>query len=280
VKVIESVSEMKEYVKQAKSESKTIGLVPTMGYLHDGHKSLIKKSSSENDITVVSVFVNPTQFGINEDLEKYPRDLEHDMKVAEEGGGTIIFHPAPMEMYPSEYNTYVNVENITTILCGRTRPTHFRGVATIVTKLFNIVSPDRAYFGQKDAQQLAVIYRMVEDMNMDVDIVACPIVRESDGLAMSSRNTYLSEEERKQARILSQSLKQAENLYHNGEKNVHIIINDIRALIQTMPLAMIEYVEAVEFPSMKECFEIKGKTLIALAVKFGTTRLIDNIIIG
>lgn len=277
--IITTVSEMKNYIKQNKDKS--IGLVPTMGYLHDGHKSLIEKAAAENDIVAVSVFVNPTQFGAGEDLDKYPRDLEHDKTVAENAGASVIFHPTPEEMYPDGYKTYLEVEEITSILCGKTRPTHFRGVTTVVSKLFNIVSPNRAYFGQKDAQQLAVIYRMTEDMNFDVEIIPCPIVREPDGLAMSSRNSYLSKEERSQAPILNKSLKTAEKLFLDGERSLNVLIAAIRSEISTKPLADIEYIEGVKFPSLAPCGDtINEKTLIAVAVRFGSTRLIDNIILS
>ncbi len=279
MKIITTVSEMREYINEQKKISKSIGLVPTMGYLHDGHKSLIEKAASQNDIVVVSIFVNPTQFGVNEDLDKYPRDLEHDKNVASQGGASVIFHPTAAEMYPAGYKTYVNVEEITSILCGVSRPIHFRGVTTVVSKLFNIITPDRAYFGQKDAQQLAVICRMAEDMNFDIEIVPCPIVREKDGLAMSSRNTYLSAEERAQALSLSRGLKAAEELCKNGEKRTDVLKDTIRAEINKMPLAEIEYIESVKFPSLESCETAEDKTLIALAVRFGTTRLIDNIII-
>lgn len=280
MQIIKTSKELNDWAGKNKNNGKTIGLVPTMGYLHEGHKSLIQKSSSQNDLTVVSVFVNPTQFGENEDLDSYPRDLERDKKAAEEAGADIIFHPSAADMYPENYGTYVSVDSgITKILCGKSRPIHFRGVTTVVAKLFNLSMADRAYFGQKDAQQLAVILRMVSDLNMNIEIVPCPIVRESDGLAMSSRNTYLSSEERKQAPVLSKSLKIAEESIHNGEKDLKTIKNSIRKIISEAPLADIEYIEAYTFPGLSECGSILSeKTLIALAVRFGSTRLIDNII--
>lgn len=280
MQIIKTSKELNDWAGKNKNNGKTIGLVPTMGYLHEGHKSLIQKSSSQNDLTVVSVFVNPTQFGENEDLDSYPRDLERDKKAAEEAGADIIFHPSAADMYPENYGTYVSVDSgITKILCGKSRPIHFRGVTTVVAKLFNISMADRAYFGQKDAQQLAVILRMVSDLNMNIEIVPCPIVRESDGLAMSSRNTYLSSEERKQALVLSKSLKIAEESIHNGEKDLKTIKDGIRKIISEAPLADIEYIEAYTFPGLSECGSILSeKTLIALAVRFGSTRLIDNII--
>lgn len=280
MQIIKTPQELNDWVRKNKEKGKTLGLVPTMGYLHDGHKSLIQKSSSQNDLTVVSVFVNPAQFGENEDLDSYPRDLERDKTAAEEAGADIIFHPNAADMYPKNYGTYVSVDsNITKILCGKSRPIHFRGVTTVVAKLFNISMADRAYFGQKDAQQLAVILRMVSDLNMNIEIVPCPIVRESDGLAMSSRNTYLSSEERKQALVLSKSLKQAKEAIDNGETNLDFIKDEIRRVISESPLADIEYVDTYTFPDLAECgAQLSEKTLIALAVRFGSTRLIDNII--
>lgn len=282
MQIIKTPAELNAYAKRVKYEGKTVGLVPTMGYLHEGHKSLIRKSSEQNDVTIVSVFVNPTQFGPSEDLETYPRDLERDKAAAEQAGADVIFHPEPEDMYPERYGTYVSVDSgITKILCGKTRPGHFRGVATVVTKLFNISMADRAYFGQKDAQQLAVIMRMVSDLNMNIEIVPCPIVREKDGLAMSSRNTYLSAEERSQALSLSAALKQAEDAIATGETDLDKIKRGIRDRISTAPLSDIEYVESVTFPELEPCGgTLNQKTLIALAVRFGTTRLIDNIIVS
>ncbi len=280
MQIIKTPAELNAVSKKLKAEGKTIGLVPTMGYLHEGHKSLIRKSAEQNDITIVSVFVNPTQFGPGEDLETYPRDLERDKEAAESAGADYIFHPEPEDMYPDGYGTFVSVDSgITKILCGKTRPGHFRGVATVVTKLFNISMADRAYFGQKDAQQLAVIMRMVSDLNMNIEIVPCPIVREKDGLAMSSRNTYLSAEEREQALSLSAALKEAEDNIKGGETDLEKIKQDIRTRISKSPLADIEYIESCAFPSLEPCGgRLDQKTLIALAVRFGKTRLIDNII--
>ena len=280
MQIIKTPAELNAVSKKLKAECKTIGLVPTMGYLHKGHKSLIRKSAEQNDVTIVSVFVNPTQFGPGEDLETYPRDLERDKQAAESAGAEYIFHPDPEDMYPDGYGTFVSVDSdITKILCGKTRPGHFRGVATVVTKLFNISMADRAYFGQKDAQQLAVIMRMVSDLNMNIEIVPCPIVREKDGLAMSSRNTYLSAEEREQALSLSAALKEAEAAVKCGETDLEKIKQDIRARISKSPLADIEYIESCAFPSLEPYGgKLVEKTLIALAVRFGKTRLIDNII--
>lgn len=282
MQIINTPAELNAYAMQQKQNGKTIGLVPTMGYLHDGHKSLILKSAAQNDITIVSVFVNPTQFGANEDLNTYPRDLDHDKAVAESGGADVIFHPTPSDIYPEGYGTYVSVDSdITKILCGKSRPIHFRGVTTIVNKLFNISMADRAYFGQKDAQQLAVVMRMVSDLNMNIKIVPCPIVREDNGLAMSSRNTYLSPEEREEALVLSRSLREAKNAIDGGETDIEKILSGIRAVINTSKIADIEYVEAYTFPNLKPCGEtLAEQTLIALAVRFGTTRLIDNIIVN
>lgn len=282
MKIITAPSELNSYAKEQKALGKTIGLVPTMGYLHDGHKSLIEKSSAQNDITIVSVFVNPTQFGANEDLDTYPRDLNHDKGVAADGGADVIFHPTPADMYPVNYGTYVSVDSdITKILCGRSRPIHFRGVTTVVSKLFNISMADKAYFGQKDAQQLAVVMRMVSDLNMNIEIVPCPIVREADGLAMSSRNTYLSEVERKEALVLSRSLRNAETEIKGGETDIAKIKAEITNTIKTSKIADIEYVEAYTFPNLQPCGrKLTEQTLIALAVRFGTTRLIDNIIVN
>lgn len=281
MQIIKTPAELNAVSKKLKAEGKTIGLVPTMGYLHEGHKSLIRKSAEQNDVTIVSVFVNPTQFGPGEDLETYPRDLERDKQAAESAGAKYIFHPDPEDMYPDGYGTFVSVDSdITKILCGKTRPGHFRGVATVVTKLFNISMADRAYFGQKDAQQLAVIMRMVSDLNMTIEIVPCPIVREKDGLAMSSRNTYLSAEEREQALSLSAALKEAENTVKGGETDLEKIKHDIRTRISKSPLADIEYIESCAFPSLEPYGgRLVEKTLIALAVRFGKTRLIDNIIV-
>lgn len=282
MEIITTPSELNKYSRAQKKLGKSIGLVPTMGYLHDGHKSLIEKSSLQNDITIVSIFVNPTQFGANEDLDTYPRDLEHDKIVAETGGADVIFHPEPSDMYPENYGTYVSVDSdMTKVLCGKSRPVHFRGVTTVVSKLFNISMADRAYFGQKDAQQLAVILRMVDDLNMNIEIVPCPIVREADGLAMSSRNTYLSETERKEALVLSQALKQAKEAVKKGETDIEKLKNGIREIISSSKIADIEYVEAYTFPNLTECSSnLKEQTLFALAVRFGTTRLIDNIIVN
>jgi pantoate--beta-alanine ligase len=250
-----------------------------MGYLHEGHQSLIRKSVEQNDRTVVSVFVNPIQFGPNEDLEAYPRDLNRDMKAVEEAGGDLIFNPEPEEMYRGHFTSFIDTTETTELLCGAVRPVHFRGVCTVVGKLFNIVQPDRAYFGQKDAQQLATIRRFVRDLNFPVEIVPCPIVREADGLAKSSRNTYLNAEERKAALILSQSLKKGKSAIEQGERSAQRVIDIIRKNLETEPMARIDYVEVVDFENIQRVKEIKGETLVAIAVYIGKTRLIDNFIV-
>lgn len=279
--IIETVKELREYLAGQRAAGKTVGLVPTMGFLHEGHLSLIREAKAENDVVVVSDFVNPTQFGPNEDFESYPRNIERDTELALSAGADVIFYPSVSEMYPPESSTYVEVEgNITRVLCGASRPTHFRGVTTVVNKLFNIVEPDKAYFGQKDAQQVAVLTKMVKDLHMDIELIICPIVREPDGLAMSSRNTYLSSEERKQAVILNQALKKAKNAFANGEKDVVKLTEIITDKINEMPLAVIDYVSILDFPSLKPIITIEKDALGAVAVKFGKTRLIDNEILG
>lgn len=279
--IIETVKELREYLAGQRAAGKTVGFVPTMGFLHEGHLSLIREAKAENDVVVVSDFVNPTQFGPNEDFESYPRNIEQDTELALSAGADVIFYPSVSEMYPPESSTYVEVEgNITRVLCGASRPTHFRGVTTVVNKLFNIVEPNKAYFGQKDAQQVAVLTKMVKDLHMDIELIICPIVREPDGLAMSSRNTYLSAEERKQAVILNQALKKAKNAFANGEKDVVKLTGIITDKINEMPLAVIDYVSILDFPSLKPIITIEKDALAAVAVKFGKTRLIDNEILG
>ena len=279
MKVVKTIQEVRAQVQAWRKEGLTVGLVPTMGYLHEGHQSLIRKSVSENDRTVVSVFVNPIQFGPNEDLEAYPRDLNRDMKAVEEAGGDLIFHPEPSEMYPGHFTSFIDTTETTELLCGAVRPIHFRGVCTVVGKLFNIVLPDKAYFGQKDAQQLATIRRFVRDLNFPVEIVACPIVREEDGLAKSSRNTYLNPQERQAALILSKSLKLGKAAIEQGERSAQRIIDIIRQNLQTEPLARVDYVEVVDFENIQRVKTIQGDTLVAIAVYIGKTRLIDNFII-
>lgn len=279
MRVIEKISDMKEVIRSNKALGKTIGFVPTMGYLHEGHLSLMKKSVEANDLTVISIFVNPTQFGPNEDFEKYPRNIERDLQLAESVGVDVVFAPSVAEMYPDNYKTYVNVEDITNVMCGLSRPGHFRGVTTVVNKLFNIVEPDKAYFGQKDAQQVVVLKKMVRDLNMNLEIVTCPIIREPDGLAMSSRNVYLSEEERSAALILSKSLFEVEEMIKKGEKSRETVVKYLIDRIKSEKLADIDYVEVVNTESLGQVEKLEGSILVALAVRFGKTRLIDNVVV-
>lgn len=274
-----TVKDVRAKVNEWKKEGLTIGYVPTMGYLHEGHRSLIEAARANNDRVVVSIFVNPMQFAPTEDLESYPRDLEKDAKMCEDAGVDLIFHPEPEEMYGDGFCSYVDMNGLTTELCGKTRPTHFRGVQTVVLKFFNIVKPDKAYFGQKDAQQLAVIKRMVADLNVDVEVVGCPIVRETDGLAKSSRNTYLNSDERKAALILSKSLKLGKGLIESGETDSKKVIKAITDNINTEPLARIDYVDVVDFNTVTPVEKIGKSVLVAIAVYIGKTRLIDNFII-
>ena len=277
MQVTTTVEETRKLVKNWKKEGKTVGLVPTMGFLHEGHASLINRCREENDIVVVSDFVNPIQFGPTEDLEAYPRDFKRDSELCESLGADLIFHPEPKDMYHDPH-AYVSIDTLSDTLCGKTRPIHFKGVCTVVSKLFNIVAPDRAYFGQKDAQQLAVIKRMVKDLNVDTQIIGCPIIREEDGLAKSSRNTYLNTEERKAALVLSRSLSIGKKLVEAGEKDAKAVKDAITAEINKEPLAKIDYVDVVDFDTITPVDEIKGTTLVAIAVYIGKTRLIDNFI--
>jgi pantoate--beta-alanine ligase len=279
MQIIRDITTLRQQVKKTRLSGKTVGLVPTMGYLHEGHLSLLHKAGQETNLKVLSIFVNPLQFGVGEDFEEYPRDLEGDAAQAEKAGCDIIFAPSIKEMYPKGYATFVDVERLTEELCGASRPGHFRGVTTVVSKLFNIVTPDRAYFGQKDAQQALVIQRMARDLNMDLEVVIMPTIREEDGLAMSSRNTYLSQEERTAATILSQSLFMAADKIKNGETSVRNILDLIIQTISSEPLAKIDYVKIVDTDEITPIETITGRTLIALAVRFGKTRLIDNIIV-
>lgn len=277
--VVQKIQEMKEIVKRLKKEGKSIGFVPTMGYLHEGHLSLVRLSKQQNDITIMSIFVNPIQFGPNEDYDRYPRDFERDKSLAEKEGVDYIFYPSVKEMYPEDFKTVVSVKKITEIMCGKSRPGHFDGVATVVLKLFNIVNPDRAYFGQKDAQQLAVIKQMVKDLNLDVEIIPCPIVREQDGLAMSSRNVYLSEEERKSAAVLYRALNLAKEMIEKGEKDVFVIKRAMEEMILKEKHTKIDYIEFVNSDTFEVVSKVEGKILIALAVFVGKARLIDNIVV-
>lgn len=275
MKIVSTIEEVRAQVKEWKKEGQSIGFVPTMGYLHEGHMSLID-AAGENDKVVVSIFVNPMQFGSTEDLASYPRDLEHDAKLCEEHGVDLIFHPTPEEMYGDQFYSYVDMDVLTKELCGLSRPVHFRGVCTVVTKLFNIVTPDRAYFGQKDAQQLAVIKRMVKDLNMPLTITGCPIIREADGLAKSSRNTYLSIEEREAALVLSRSIFLGKEMVEKGERDCKKILAAMTAEIEKEPLAKIDYVKIVDLDTMQQVEKIDRGILAAIAVYIGKTRLIDN----
>lgn len=279
IKIVHTVKEVRNQVKQWRMQGLTIGFVPTMGYLHEGHQSLIKKAVEENDKVVVSVFVNPMQFAPNEDLESYPRDLDADARLCEQTGADLIFNPEPEEMYTDGFCSFVDMNGPTAELCGKSRPIHFRGVCTVVSKLFNIVTPDKAYFGQKDAQQLAVIRRMVIDLNIPVEIVGCPIIREADGLAKSSRNTYLNAEERKAALILSKTIFMGQQLVKDGLTDAKKLVELMKKNIETEPLAKIDYVEAVDFNDISIKDTISDNTLVAMAVYIGKTRLIDNFIV-
>lgn len=273
-----TIKEVRAAVRAWKAEGLSIGLVPTMGYLHEGHQSLVRASVKRCDRTVASVFVNPTQFGPNEDLASYPRDFAHDCALLEAEGCDLVFHPEPEELYPEGFCTYVeNQSEMPKQLCGKTRPIHFRGVCTVVSKLFNIVTPDFAFFGEKDAQQLAIIRRMVKDLSYGIEIVGCPIVREADGLAKSSRNTYLSAEERQAALCLSRAVKQADKLLQAGETDADRIVAAMRKEIEQEPLARIDYVTAADGETMLPVHQVKDGTLFAMAVYIGKTRLIDNI---
>ncbi len=258
----------------------TVGLVPTMGYLHEGHLSLIRQAKEECQHVVVSIFVNPTQFGANEDLSKYPRDLDRDLSLIEPLGVDLVWNPTAEIMYPPSYQTWVEVEAITRLLEGAMRPTHFKGVTTVVAKLFNAVQPHKAYFGQKDAQQAAVIRQMVRDLNFPIDIVVCPIVREADGLAMSSRNKYLEGDDRKAATVLFRALSAAKSAYEEGERNAEKLRGKMKKVLESEPRAQIQYVSCADYDSLEELDVVKGKTLLSMAVLLGKTRLIDNFVLG
>lgn len=282
MEIYNEIAKVREKVQEWKRAGLTVGLVPTMGYLHEGHKSLMDAARKQNDRVVVSIFVNPMQFAPNEDFESYPRDLEKDAALCETAGVDLIFHPQAEEMYAPGFCSYVDMNGLTTELCGKSRPIHFRGVQTVVLKLFHIVTPDRAYFGQKDAQQLAVIRRMVKDLNVGTEIIGCPIVRESDGLAKSSRNTYLSESERQAALVLSRSLEVGRALVEAGETDASVVKDAITKEIEKEPLAKIDYVDIVDFDTITEIDKIdtkNGSVLAAIAVYIGRTRLIDNFIV-
>jgi len=277
MRVVTSVTGMKALAREWKREGRKVGFVPTMGYLHAGHLSLVRESKQRADVTVVSVFVNPAQFGPQEDYKKYPRDLDKDSAYLEEAGVDCLFYPGAADIYPPGYRTYVEVQGLQERLCGKSRPGHFRGVATVVLKLFNIVSPDLAFFGAKDAQQVKIIERMAADLDLAVEVVTCPLVREPDGLALSSRNAYLNTEERRAALVLSRSLRWAERAVAAGERDAASLVAGIRSAIEAEPLARIDYVEAVDPDSLEPVAEVRGGVLVALAVFIGSTRLIDNI---
>ncbi len=277
MRIIYDAKEMQGIADKYREWGKTIGFVPTMGYLHEGHLSLVRQAKKDNDVVFVSIFVNPLQFAPNEDFDRYPRDLKRDEGLLEKEGVDFLFYPSVEDMYPKGFQTYVEVEKLTKVLEGKSRPTHFRGVTTVVAKLFNITKPHRAYFGKKDAQQLIVIKRMVEDLNMDIEIIGMPIVREEDGLAMSSRNKYLKDEERAQAVCLYKALKRAEELISGGEESADVVVNEMRKVIEGYPLAEIDYISVNRISDLEELKRIeKGNTLVSLAVRIGNTRLIDN----
>ena len=280
--IADKIEDIRQQVGEWKKAGLSVGLVPTMGYLHEGHKSLIDAARRDNDRVVVSIFVNPMQFAPNEDLESYPRDLEKDAKLCEQAGVDLIFHPQPEEMYAPGFCSYVDMNGLTTELCGKSRPIHFRGVQTVVLKLFHIVTPDRAYFGQKDAQQLAVVRRMVRDLNVGTQIVGCPIIREADGLAKSSRNTYLNEQERQAALVLNRSLHVGKALVEAGETSAQAVKQAVTQEIEKEPMAKIDYVAVVDFDSVTPIEKLdaaNGSVLVAIAVYIGKTRLIDNFIV-
>lgn len=280
MQICHSISEVKEFIKENKLKNSTIGLVPTMGYLHEGHLTLMRQAKAENDKVVVSIFVNPIQFGAGEDLNRYPRNIERDIQLLKGVGVDAVFIPEVKEMYPEGFQTEVQVMKVSQGLCGSARPGHFSGVTTVVTKLFNITEANKAYFGLKDAQQLQVIRRMVKDLNINIEINAVPIVREEDGLALSSRNSYLNPIERKAALVLSKSLQKARELVEKGAIDSDLVEAEMQKVLQGEPLAKIDYLEIVDFDSMERVKEIGNNTLIALAVWIGQTRLIDNILLG
>jgi pantoate--beta-alanine ligase len=280
VKIINKINQMKKYAQRAREQGKTIGLVPTMGYLHRGHLSLMRRARKENDLLLISIFVNPAQFGEGEDYNKYPRDLKGDKKLAREVGTDLIFTPSVRQMYPRGYSTFVNEEKLSPYLCGLSRPLFFRGVTTVVTKLFNIISPTRAYFGKKDFQQLVIIKRMAKDLNLEVKIISLPLVREKDGLALSSRNSYLNKKERKSSLVLHKSLEKARKMIKSGERDSRKIISRMKRMIREEKPAKIDYLKICDSETLEEVKRIKGRTLVALALRIGKTRLIDNIVIS
>jgi pantoate--beta-alanine ligase len=278
MKVVNTITELQELIKHEKSQHHSIGLVPTMGFLHEGHRALLKRARQENEMIVLSVFVNPLQFGPNEDLANYPRDFDRDQKVAEEVGVDILFHPSVQEMYPNELSITMQVHKRTNVLCGKSRPGHFDGVVTVLTKLFHLVQPNKVYFGKMDAQQVAVVDSLVNDLNFPLQIVAVDTVREHDGLAKSSRNVYLTEEERAQAPILYRSLQRGLELIRAGEKNPESVISCIADMIHAETTGEVDYVSMLSYPNLEKVELINGDYIIALAVKFSKARLIDNVI--
>lgn len=279
MKVAKTIESVRNMVKAARSKGKIIGFVPTMGALHIGHISLIEAAAKKCDFVVVSIFVNPTQFGPGEDFEKYPRPLKADLEICRKAGVNVVFAPSPQQMYPGENLTWVNVEKLTEQLCGRFRPGHFSGVTTVCAKLFNIIAPDIAFFGQKDAQQAIVIKRMVTDLNMPLEIVVCPTVRQADGLAVSSRNQYLTRQQKKNAPLIYKSLQRCQKLIADGVADSKTIINQMRKILQQAPSIKIEYISIVDAWTLQELEKIDGRVLVAVAVKIGSTRLIDNILL-
>ncbi len=279
MEVAKTIESVRSLVRAARSAGKKIGFVPTMGALHIAHISLIEAAIKECDFVVVSIFVNPTQFVPGEDFEKYPRPLEADLKICEKAGVDVVFAPTPEQMYPSENITWVNVGKLTETLCGRSRPGHFRGVTTVCAKLFNIVAPDIAFFGQKDAQQAVVIRRMVADLNMPLKIVVCPTVREPNGLAVSSRNQYLTDQQKQDATSIYRSLQKCEEMIKAGTKDAGIIINEMQKVLKQVPSIEIEYVSIVNAETLQSIDRITGKVLAAVAVRIGPARLIDNILV-
>jgi pantoate--beta-alanine ligase len=279
MKIIESIQDMKKASRSVRDKGKKMAFVPTMGYLHEGHLSLMRKGREVGDALVVSIFVNPTQFGKGEDFERYPRDTARDKKLCEDEGVDILFVPRVGDMYPTGYQTYVDAEAVTRNLCGASRPGHFRGVATVVTKLFNIVRPDIAIFGEKDFQQLVTIRRLVRDLDMDVDVIGMPIVREADGLAMSSRNAYLNREERRAALNIYRALQAAKEVFAEGERSASILLNEAKRVVEIEPMVVIDYIKLVDTETMEDLEKVENEALLAIAVRIGKTRLIDNIIL-
>ena len=276
MEILRTIDSVRQWVRAQRAQGRPIHFVPTMGYFHEGHLSLMRRARDDGGAVIVSIFVNPLQFGPHEDLERYPRDFERDCQMAQPVGVDAIFAPEAAEMYPAGYQTEVRVQTLSQPLCGRSRPGHFEGVATVVLKLFNIVTPDRAYFGMKDYQQLRIIQQMVRDLNLPIEVVPCPIVREADGLAMSSRNVYLSPDERAAATVLYRSLQWAQGQYAAGERNAHILCDGVYRQIAAEPLARIDYVEVVDAETLQPIERLERPALVALAVFFGRARLIDN----